>query len=475
MTEGLTISSLAKTKFLKYYLNKSKIPLINTNNLFNFIYSAYFGGITEVYKPYGKNLIYLDVNSLYPYAALNPMPGLECKWIESYEPEGLNLDNLFGVFHAEVITNDLYIGLLPVKSKNGLLFPNGQFEGTWTSIELQFAKKNGYKIKVTKGFQFNKEFNVFDNYVNELSKLKDELTGSKRQVIKSLLNNLLGRFALNFVKPITITVNKSKLDKILATKEIKTLKRINDNNFIVTFMPVIDRSICESHNLDYYKVILNEKQKNITNNVNIFQDTSIIISAFISAYARIHMHQVKLDILANGGNLYYSDTDSIVIDLTLDRIKEIMPERIGNKLGQLKFEHNVNEAFFISNKTYALKTKDGKVKMKAKGVISASLSLSDFKDMYLKSKSIQGDKSSSIISYSKGSVTIKESKITINWNSYTKREKIYNPKTNLWIDTKPLYLNTLIKSISVYTPKNIIKFVSVSTNTDTITLSNACL
>lgn len=217
MTEGLTISSLAKTKFLKYYLNKSKIPLINTNNLFNFIYSAYYGGITEVYKPYGKNLIYLDVNSLYPYAALNPMPGLECKWIESYDQEGLNLDNLFGVFHAEVITNDLYIGLLPVKSKNGLLFPNGQFEGTWTSIELQFAKKYGYKIKVTKGFQFNKEFNVFDNYVNELSKLKDELTGSQRQVLKSLLNNLLGRFALNFVKPITKTVNKSKLDKILAT------------------------------------------------------------------------------------------------------------------------------------------------------------------------------------------------------------------------------------------------------------------
>lgn len=130
MTESLTISSLAKTKFLKYYLNNSKIPLINTNNLFDFIYSAYFGGITEVYKPYGKNLIYLDVNSLYPFSAKNPMPGLDCKFIVSFDKDGLNLDNLFGVFHAEVITNNLYIGLLPVKSKDGLLFPNGQFEGT---------------------------------------------------------------------------------------------------------------------------------------------------------------------------------------------------------------------------------------------------------------------------------------------------------------------------------------------------------
>lgn len=49
MTEHLTISSLAKTKFLKYYLGDSKIPLINTNLLFNFIFSANFGGITEVY------------------------------------------------------------------------------------------------------------------------------------------------------------------------------------------------------------------------------------------------------------------------------------------------------------------------------------------------------------------------------------------------------------------------------------------
>ena len=78
MTEGLTISTLAKNKFFKYYLKNSKIPLINNNNLFNFIYSGYYGGITEVYKPFGENLTYLDVNSLYPFAAKNPMPGTEC-------------------------------------------------------------------------------------------------------------------------------------------------------------------------------------------------------------------------------------------------------------------------------------------------------------------------------------------------------------------------------------------------------------
>lgn len=126
---NLTISGLAKTKFMKYYLKDSKIPLINTNNLFQFIYGSYYGGITEVYRPHGNKLTYMDVNSLYPFAALNPMPGLNCQWLESYNSEGLDLSKLFGVFYAKVITNGNYLGLLPVRTKSGLIFPRGKFEG----------------------------------------------------------------------------------------------------------------------------------------------------------------------------------------------------------------------------------------------------------------------------------------------------------------------------------------------------------
>lgn len=67
-------------------------------HIFSFIKEAYFGGITEVYKPYGKDLIYIDINYLYPYAALNLMPGTQCYWIESFEDKGLNLNELFGFF-----------------------------------------------------------------------------------------------------------------------------------------------------------------------------------------------------------------------------------------------------------------------------------------------------------------------------------------------------------------------------------------
>jgi hypothetical protein len=129
LTESLTISRLALTKFLKYYLKDSKIPLINKLTIFNFCHEGYYGGQTEVYIPYGVNLITLDVNSLYPTVALNPLPGIDCVWIESFDSEGLNLDLLFGIFHAKVVTNHEYFGLLPIKTKNGLIFPKGSFDG----------------------------------------------------------------------------------------------------------------------------------------------------------------------------------------------------------------------------------------------------------------------------------------------------------------------------------------------------------
>lgn len=61
------------------------------------------------------------------------------------------------------------------------------------------------------------------------------------------------------------------------------------------------------------------------------------MSAFTTAYARVHMHKLKLDILSNNGNIYYSDIDSLATDLSLEKLKEIMPDQIGDKLGQLKF------------------------------------------------------------------------------------------------------------------------------------------
>ena len=153
VTESLTISRLALNIFLYRYLGKKLLPLINNVSVFSFIKQAYYGGVVEVYRPYGVNLIYYDVNSLYPFASKNIMPGHICEYIESNEP--LELSELFGFYYCKIKTPDNYLGLLPVH-KNGLLMPNGVWYGYYFSEELKFAKEHGYEIEVYKGYTFNK-------------------------------------------------------------------------------------------------------------------------------------------------------------------------------------------------------------------------------------------------------------------------------------------------------------------------------
>ena len=88
-----------------------------------------------------------------------------------------------------------------------LIFPNGEYHGIWFSEELKFATEHGYEITVIKGYNFNKTIGIFDKYILELFNLKSNSQGSLRMIAKSLLNNLIGRFGLNFIKPITETVN----------------------------------------------------------------------------------------------------------------------------------------------------------------------------------------------------------------------------------------------------------------------------
>lgn len=71
MVESLTITCLTLNIFKQNYYKNQNNPSINKIYLFNFIKEAYYVGITEVYKPFGKILVYIDINSLYPFAALS--------------------------------------------------------------------------------------------------------------------------------------------------------------------------------------------------------------------------------------------------------------------------------------------------------------------------------------------------------------------------------------------------------------------
>lgn len=443
MTESITLARLALNIFLKDYLGESKIPLINMESLYNFIKQGYYGGINEVYKPYIEKGFYYDVNSLYPFSAKNAIPGNECNYIEDLSEDGLNLDELFGFFFCKVKTNNRYLGLLPLHDEKGnLVLPNGEFEGVWFSEELKFARDNGYEIKVIKGYNFNKIYNVFDKFVDYLYDIKSKTKGAIKVIIKFILNSLIGRFALSIYKPKNEILDKDRLDYIVSTRDC-TYEYLYDGRYLVSYDPVVSNSRCEESGLDFIKVLNNEKKD--VEKTNKFDNVSISTAAAVTSYARIFMNKVKLLVLSLGGKIYYMDTDSLVTDI------ELNDELVGNKLGQFKLEYKIKKGIFMTGKTYLIKGKNvqknkEQIVIKVKGVISNSLNEKDFDDMYYNHMNVKAKKSHTKLEYSKGTVNISKIAVTLKHDAYTNRLKIVNSE-ELWIDTKPLIRGRLDKKV----------------------------
>ena len=219
--------------------------------------------------------------------------------------------------------------------------PIGKWSGWYFSEELQFASLNGYKIKVIKGYKFGKSSKVFDNYVTRLYGIKSDPAnkGAISSIAKNLLNSLLGRFGMNVNKPVTKLVDYNELVKIQGTRVMgSTHQQITQNDSLVSYFTKIDKDICESHNVDYYKIVLDNISKSEFKDLKVnkeLMEVSLTTSAAVYSYARIYMKKIKLDLLSKGVSLYYTDTDSLVTD------KPLNDNLVGNDIGQFKLEHIV--------------------------------------------------------------------------------------------------------------------------------------
>ena len=419
VTKSLTISSLSMDIFLrKYYGNN--IPLIKQKSIYTDIKKSYYGGVTEVYKPHGKNLYYYDVNSLYPYSSLNPMPGCDCVYTDNINKYLGELEDLFGFFYCKIKASDKYIGLLPTRSEEGLTMPTGEFEGWYFSEELKFAHENGYEIYVVKGYTFDKVYNVFNSYVRDLYKIKSTTKDPvEKQMVKSLLNNLLGRFGLDINKYITSLVTYDQFRELIQTRKFRSVKFIEDK-ILLSYEKELNKDICNDHSIDFKEVVDNFKKDSNKFQDEEYHDVSVAISSCVTSYARIYMNKIKLDILRKGGSIYYTDTDSIVTDLKLD------DNLVGEDIGEFKLEHKIREGYFISNKTYGIYNELGETIIKNKGIYKGSLTYDKLQSLYLGNE-VTAERYETIKSLSKGGAVLFVKKdISLYPNSYNKRVKVYD-------------------------------------------------
>ena len=357
ITKLPTISSIAFKIFRTNYLGDSKLPIIK-GNAHKEMRNAFYGGVVEVFKNEGRNLKLYDITSLYPFAMLNDMPTGDSLF--STDP---NINNYFGIVFVEVDTTGLdpkYLDypLLPHRIDGRMYNPLGVWTGWYFSEEIKLAISKGYSVKVIGGYKFDKTSNIFNSFINKFFNIKAGSSQIKmdRTTAKMILNSLFGRLGMKPNQDIIEIVDSSKALDILSKFNVKEQYQITDNLEFLRYDNTPITGFLELYGKDeYLNFMLDCDSKNISVN------QSLPSAIAITAYARMYMFNIIYRLIDLGIEIYYMDTDSIVVNGVLPK------DLIGDDLGLFKLEHEIKHGYFISPKLYALETKDGKLIVKAKG------------------------------------------------------------------------------------------------------------
>lgn len=334
-----------------------------------FIRNAYFGGATDIYKAYGKDLHYYDVNSLYPHAMMKPMPHKISYFIK--DMTDIKLEDFFGFCEAKITTPDKLVRpLLPFRTESRTIFPVGTWTGTYFSEELKAVVKYGYKVELISGYAFTKR-NLFKNYVKYFYNVKKHSKGAERFIAKMHLNQLYGIFGRKIDLIETVNIHRNDLPWFLVNRVVSEVITVTDDIRTVLLKNNININSLDDLNYEF-KLTLKSNQYEVKTNV------AVIEAAAVTSYARIHMMQYKLD-----DNVLYTNTDSIFTD-------KLLPNHmVNNELGFMKDELDgkiIKEALFLDIKKYGYYyvNEDNNIVNRSvvSGVERDSLTFEDFKSIF---------------------------------------------------------------------------------------------
>lgn len=243
-------------------------------------------------------------------------------------------------------------------------------------------------------------------------------------IAKLLMNSLYGKFGM-----------KDEIIKL----EILDNVTDDDKSFISSKLDYYGPDIVDMIELDNYIIISSKQSTNLYYNEkdDIWSGTevNIAIASAITAYARIHMSYFKNN---PDFKLYYSDTDSAVIN------KALPENMVGNKLGQLKLEYIINKAVFLAPKVYAYITDDGKEIIKVKGLNKEtikSLSFTDLETLLIQDSSREFNQEKWFKSILAGEITTSDIIYTLKVTS-NKRDIIYDDN-GVFNETQPLFYDNI--------------------------------
>jgi len=310
---GPTLAAQAFNSFRHRFMH-TKIFIHDYERVLKLERECYKGGRCECFfigTPNEKEYYYLDVNSMYPFVMLeNKYP---TKLIGYYENPAVKY--LKKVLEENLLCAHVRVKIdtpaFPVRVKQKTFYPVGEFDCYLTTPELLFVLERG-KIKKVHSMAVYQGADIFSEYVryfySRRMEAKEKGDTAQQYFFKILLNSLYGKFGQKSVRWKKIGECDPGIEEVETVVDVVTGKRytIRKHNGIV------EQTTEEKESFNSFPAV----------------------AAHVTAYARMYL----FSLIEQAGleNVYYSDTDSLIVN---KKGYERLKDKIDNKkLGCLKVE-----------------------------------------------------------------------------------------------------------------------------------------
>ena len=322
MTQASQAFSAYRHRFMHH-----RILIDSNDRALSLARSAYYGGRTEAFYLGEKtgDFYLLDVNSMYPFVmSIHNFPSFLRSVYSRVRSDELAeiLEDSLAIADVTVDVSDPY---LPLRADKDLLFPTGQFRTVLATAELERAYHNHDILKVHRVAIFEGQ-PLFAEYVDTMYRLRQEYkrVGNLpfEYLCKLMLNSLYGKFGQ--------TGRIYQDERQTESPEVKSWEEWD----------------VPTHSFIKYRQFggLIQTYKNEGESFN----SHPAIAAHVTSYARIWLW--KLIETAGRDNVYYCDTDSLVVNKAgYDILSQLY---LGSSLGELKLERQFSTLTIHSPKDY---------------------------------------------------------------------------------------------------------------------------
>lgn len=376
----ITISSLSISIFQSSFYDEKEYPIIDiksNSSLHSDLKEAYVGGRVEVFHRglgFKDNTYHFDVPGIYALCIQKDLPIGNPVYLRV--PKAINRESasilirelhrngIIAFFKATAICpKDLHIPVLPLKDGGKLVFPTGTIKGSWTSWELELALSKGYSIFLESGIVF-KTGKPLAKYTETFTRVKDECgaKGDKvgRTVAKLIMNSLYGKFGANYHENATIILNDEDIWQYEALYDLQDIVSLGRGISIICYTKSV-----KYDGVGEWNAVQKDMAKATTKFLNSIHRTNVGLAAAVTSHARIILYKLFEEVIARGGIILYTDTDSIFAQIPSNPFN--IP--FGPFIWVEEPENNrYSKVLFIAPKIYYLEAISGKTVFKVKGV-----------------------------------------------------------------------------------------------------------